>query len=184
MSGEQEFKIGLTDEELLEIHHGVRDNLPSRPQAMIRLKLAELLPNPIKRKIVPEDKDPLTALPNLGRRLASAVISESNNIAYRETEILSTEFVAFSFAKQACRIASLKVGVKAKGKLTEYDTFAQQLAISGQVLAAVFASENFTPKLGRHTLETMAPIDDLVHPGKKKLREAMEAVREKYESVK
>lgn len=181
MSGEQEFKIGLTDKELLEIHHGVRDNMPSRPQARFRLKLAELLPNPIKRKIVPEDKDPLTALPIFGRRLASAIILDGHDIVYKDDERLSTEFIAYSFAKQAYRIAALETGIGAKNKATKYNPFEQQLAISGQVLAAIFTSENFTPAMGRRTLETMAPrIDDLVHPGRRELQEAMEKVREKY----
>lgn len=185
MNRKPEFEIGLTDEELMEIHLGIReDNLLSKPQARIRLKLAGLLPTPIRNKIIPENKDPLTALPMLGRQLAAAVISESNDIVYHDTEKLATEFLAFSFAKQTCRIAALETGIEAKGIPTKYDEFAQQLAISGQVLAAIFSSENFTPALGRQTLGTMAPkIDELVHPGRRELQEAMERVIRKYEGA-
>lgn len=185
MNGEREFKIGLTDEELVDIHHGVRDNLPSNPFANTRHRIAELLPNPVKRIIIPENKDTLTALPMLGRQLASVLITDSHDIIYHDNEKDSREFLAFCFAAQACRIGALEIGIETKRQPTDYDPFAQQLDVSGKVLAAIFTSENFTPELGRHTLETMAPrIDDLVHPGRKKLREAMEAVREKYESVK
>ncbi len=177
-----EIEIKLTDEKLMEIHLGVRDNLPSNLFANTRSRIANLLPNPVKRMIIPEDKDPLTALPMFGKQLAEVLITDSHDAIYQGNEEPSREFVAFSFAKQACRIAGLEVGIKAKHLPTDYDPFEQQLAISGQVLAAIFSSENFTPALGRHTLETMAPvIDELVHPKRKALREAMEEIMEKYE---
>ena len=178
MSGEQKFEIGLTDKELLEIHHGVRDNLPSRPQAMIRLKLAELLPNPIKRKIVPEDKDPLTALPMAGRELAKAIVTISGDPVYKEIERDSIELIAYSFASRVERIAKQELGID--GNKIEKNK-PNKLEPYGHILAAVFASDDFSPAFGRDTLVKMAPkIDELVHPGRKKLREAMEAVREKY----
>ena len=181
MNKTAEIVIPLTDEDLMKIHLGVRENLPSNLFANTRSRIAGLLPNPVKRMVIPEDKDPLTALPMFGRQLASALVLDSNDIVYQPTEALSTEFIAFSFAKQACRIAGLEIGIKTKRRPTDYDPFEQQLAISGQVLAAIFTSENFTPALGRHTLEIMEPvIDELVHPKRKALREAMEAVREKY----
>ena len=177
-----EIEIKLTDKELTGIHLGIRDNLPSNPLANTRSRIADLLPNPVKRMVIPDDKDPLTALPILGRQLASVLITDSHDIVYHDNEKYSIKFIAFCFAAQACRIGALEIGIKTKRQPTDYDPSTQQLAVSGQVLAAVFASDNFTPELGRHTLETMAPkIDELVHPGRRKLQETMAAVIEKYE---
>lgn len=182
MSGEQKFEIGLTDKELLEIHLGVRDNLPSKPLAGLRNKLAGILPPLIKYQIIPDDKDPLTALPMAGRKLAKTVITISGDPVYKETERDSIELMAYCFAARLENLARQELKINPARVITEKQK-PDKLEAYGHILAVVFASDNFTPALGRHTLETMAPkIDELVHPGRRELREAMEAVISKYET--
>lgn len=175
--------IFLTDEQLLMIHYGVIDNLPCGAGAIARSILADVLPNPIKRKLIPPDKDPLIALPMFGRQLAAVIIADSGDAIYLESERLAKEVIAFSFANQIVRIANQELGMASEIRPpTKSNSVSDRLTTEGKILASIFASPNFTPGLGRHTLAVMAPkVDGFVHPGRKKLREAMEAVIKKYE---
>ncbi|GEM_PF-6266312 len=175
-----EIVIPFTDEELMEIHRVVADNLLSTPDAYRRHKLANILPKPIKRMLVPENRDPLTALPTLGRQLAATIIETSGDAIYTESEELAKELTAIAFARQLILISEKNLGIKPKPYKSEtVNPLADQLQKQAEIMASTFASPNFTPALGRHTLEVMAPeINELVHPGRRKLREAMEAVRD------
>ena len=175
--------ISFTDEELMKIHRDVMDNFPSGLGAIWRGFLANILPEPIKHRLVPEDKNPLTALPMLGRQLATALIVDCGDPIYQKIESLTTELVALSFARQIVIMSERELGIIPEQRRLKENTSAEEkLATQGKILAAVFTSPGFTPKLGRHTLNIMAPeVDGLAHPGRKELREAMEAVTQKFE---
>lgn len=174
-----ETKIPLTDEQLLAIHRDVMDNFPSRPGAILRGFLANILPEPVKQALIPEDKNPLTALPMLGRQLATALIANCGDPIYEKVENLSRELIALSFARQIVIISEKELGITPKQSQSVSD--GEKLAIHGRILAAVFASPSFSPALGRHTLNIMAPeADILAHPGRNAFKMAMEAVTEKF----
>lgn len=185
MSGEQEFEIGITDEELTRIHLEVMGNFPAKPGVILLGILLDVLPEPVRRIVIPKDKDPLTALPIFGRQLATTIVSGCGDPIYRGLEKDTIEFLGLSFAEHVERKARLELKLNNELRQNQPERTVSRphpLEVYGQILAAVFASGNFTPSLGRHTLKSMAPrIDELVHPGRRELREAMEEVREKYE---
>lgn len=178
--------ILLTDEELIAIHRGVMDNFPSRPEVIARSILVDVLPEPIKRALIPENKDLFTALPDLGRQLAIALVVDDGDMISQEEERLARETIAYSFARQITRIARQQLGIKPpeRRRWATHNPVSDKLETKGQILAAVFSSPHFTPALGRHTLRVMAPeIDELVHPGLlSEFRMAIEALRQQFDS--
>jgi len=177
-------EIKLTDEELMKIHREVMDNFPSGPGAIWRGFLANILPEPIKHRLVPEDKNPLTALPMLGRQLATALIVDCGDPIYQKIESLTTELVALNFARQIVIMSETELGIIPEQRRLKEDTSAEEkLATRGKILASIFASPHFTPALGRYTLNIMVPeVDELAHPGRNTFKTAMEAITENFKA--
>lgn len=194
MSGKQEFEIGLTDDELTEIHNKAMNVLPSNPGTIVKISIASMLPeNPpdflkktvssIRKFILPDHENPDIVLPELGTKLAEAVIPLSKDPLYIPNEEIARMIMSFSFYKRALSAAAQDRHIDIKRYQSKTNNpLGSRVEAGGKILAVAFL-DDFTPIHSRTVLQTIAEeIDKPLHPGRDELREAMEAVREKYES--